>query len=72
MVGFLGVLIGVSERGSQNQSNGINGASLYQRYAKEHPQCADIIKDLMQTTYVDDINSFADTGSDAKLFSGLT
>jgi hypothetical protein len=26
----------------------------------------------MQTTYVDDINSFADTGSDAKLFSGLT
>jgi hypothetical protein len=40
---------------------------LYQKYAQEHPEYADIIKDLMLTTYVDDINSFADKGPDAQL-----
>jgi hypothetical protein len=40
---------------------------LYQKYAQEDPEYAEIIKDLMLTTYVDDINSFADKGPDAQL-----
>jgi hypothetical protein len=39
---------------------------LYMKYAREHPEHEEIIKDLMQTTYVDDINSFDETGPAAK------
>jgi hypothetical protein len=36
------------------------------KYAREHPEYEEIIEDLMQTIYVDDINSFDETGPAAK------
>jgi hypothetical protein len=38
----------------------------YLKYAREHPEYEEIMKYLIQTTYVDDINSLDETGPAAR------